>query len=40
MKEFADEKIKSCLIIGFIKVNITLLILILLSILYAVVGSN
>lgn len=39
MKEFADEKIKSCLIIGFIKVNITLLIILLLSIIYINVGE-
>ncbi len=39
MKEFADEKIKSCLIIGFIKVNITLLIILLLSIIYIHVGE-
>ena len=39
MKEFADEKIKSCLIIGFIKVNITVLIILLLSIIYIHVGD-
>ena len=39
MKEFADEKIKSCLIIGFIKVSITLLIILLLSIIYIQVGE-
>lgn len=39
MKEFADEKIKSYLIIGFIKVNITLLIILLLSIIYIHVGE-